>query len=201
MSKTDETQLHDVQEDETLTVEENRGESGEPAPWDDAALPKYTLLRVWREVLSNVETAKNEYIGMDVAGRIINQWPHLTFQEVVRYHELFHDGLLEIRKVLDDVIAEHPSAIDVKGEEDLAENHAVYKDLIFRWNILLDRKQNTWDVSDPESHIQYAAFVDVRGFLFRDDGFAGHLEQLGFTLSTEELTEAVLAARDEENNE
>ena len=164
--------------------------------WADAAEPQHTLLRVWSEVLSNLDAIRAEGVSMALAGRIVSQWPQVSFQETPIVHDMYHDLLLQFRDKLDAVIAENPGVTEVSAEEDLEHNYKHYKRLVIDWNILLDQAELQWDATSEHSHVMYAAIVDARQFLFSRNGFAGHLEQIGFTLEVEEIQQAILAARE-----
>lgn len=172
-------------------------EVAEELEFEEQSEDGLSLLALWSDVLANVEAVREQGVDMALAGRIVSQWPQISFQEVSRYHEYYHDLLLRLRDILSDAIKENPGAADFTESDDIAENHAIYKQLVIDWNILLDREELAWDVDSADSHITYAAVIDARTFLFNRNGFAGHLDARGFTLSTEEITEAILAAREE----
>ena len=188
--------LHDEATEDTSVTAVDTPEVSDDA-WADASEPQYSLLRVWSEVLSNLDPIRAEGVSMALAGRIVSQWPQISFQETPIFHDMYHDLLLQFRDELDVVIAENPGASEVPAEEDLEHNYKHYERLVIDWNILLDQAELQWDVTSEHSHVMYAAIVDARQFLFSRNGFAGHLEQIGFTLEVEEIQQAILAAREE----
>lgn len=188
--------IHDEAAEDTSVTAVDTPEVSDDA-WADASEPQYALLRVWSEVLSNLDPIRAEGVSMALAGRIVSQWPQISFQETPIFHDMYHDLLLQFRDELDVVIAENPGASEVPAEEDLEHNYKHYKRLVIDWNILLDQAELQWDVTNEHSHVMYAAIVDARQFLFSRNGFAGHLEQIGFTLEVEEIQQAILAAREE----
>ena len=188
--------IHDEAAEDTSVTAVDTPEVSDDA-WADASEPQYSLLRVWSEVLSNLDPIRAEGVSMALAGRIVSQWPQISFQETPIFHDMYHDLLLQFRDELDVVIAENPGASEVPAEEDLEHNYKHYKRLVIDWNILLDQAELQWDVASEHSHVMYAAIVDARQFLFSRNGFAGHLEQIGFTLEVEEIQQAILAAREE----
>ena len=191
--------IHDEAAEDTSVTAVDTPEVSEDAWADaaDAAELQYTLLRVWNEVLANLDAIRAEGVSMALAGRIVSQWPQISFQETPIFHDMYHDLLLQFRDKLDAVIAENPGASEVPAEEDLEHNYKHYKRLVIDWNILLDQAELQWDATSEHSHVMYAAIVDARQFLFSRNGFAGHLEQIGFTLEVEEIQQAILAAREE----
>lgn len=168
-------------------------------PWSEDAPQEegHSLLRIWSEVLSNVERARDEGVNMSVAGRIVSSWPQISFQETAIYHNMYHEILLELRELLIKTIRDNPGAIDHMEKADMELNHKLYEQLVIDWNILLDEYELEWNAQDEDSHIWYAAIVDARVFLFNREGFAGHLESRGFTLDSDEIFEAIRAAREE----
>lgn len=154
-----------------------------------------SLLRVWKEILSNIEQSAEERIDLGLAGRLVRNWPQLSFQDIPTYHRLYHELLQECRGPLIEALDTYPDAIDIPVEEDLSENEHIYRDLLVSWNLIISDKAEKWDVTDPESHIQFAVIFDVQAFLLDSRGLVGHLEARGFTITTEELTEAIEEAR------
>ena len=187
--------IHDEAAEDTSVTATDTPEVSDDA-WADASEQQHTLLRVWSEVLSNLDAIRAEGVSMALAGRIVSQWPQVSFQETPIVHDMYHDLLLQFRDKLDAVIAENPGVTEVSAEEDLEHNYKHYKRLVIDWNILLDQAELQWDATSEHSHVMYAAIVDARQFLFSRNGFAGHLEQIGFTLEVEEIQQAILAARE-----
>lgn len=188
---TENTENNEIAENNVVEVEQWVDYDEEPIEEEKS------LLYIWSDVLSNIEKVRDEGINMAVAGRIVAHWPHISFQETAIYHEKYHAILLQFRDELDRVIAENPGAIDFMKSDDIAENHKLYKELVVNWNILLDKLELAWDATEPQAHIDYAAIVDTRAFLFSQTGFAGHLEARGFTADSEEIFEAILQSREE----
>lgn len=160
--------------------------------------PEYALLRVWLELLSNVENVRDQPIPLVVAHKIVNAWPKLSYQDTAKYHQLYHGLLVEVRNILKEVVDEHPGCLDFEGEDDARENHGIYHELVIAWNVLLDQYELEWRAEAEDSHITLAAMVDVRAFLFSRTGFAGYMEHRGITFDTDEIAEAIAAAREEQ---
>lgn len=156
-----------------------------------------SLLRLWSEVLSHVEASAAEPIPMGVAAKVVASWPQITFQDTAKYHARYHDLLLDMRSLLTETINDNPGCADHSEKHDIEENYELYKALVISWNIRLDELERQWRAEDPESHIEFAALVDARAFLFSQTGFAGHLEARGFQLDSDEVFDAIRAAREE----
>lgn len=164
---------------------------------DGEPIPDHTLLRIWQQVLSNIEASVAEPIEMGVAGKVVASWPQLSFQDTQRYHELYHEHLLDIRSLLQATIDDHPGCADHAPEDDIAENYEIYKSLVIGWNLYFDDRESEWVATDPESHIRFAALVDCRATIFSRTGLAGHLEAREFNMDHEEIVEAIRANRGE----
>jgi|SRR5690606_34264008 len=162
------------------------------------AAPEYSLLKVWAEILSNIEAIRDQEVPMFVAHKITAAWPQIRMQETPAYHDRYHALLLEMREVLHDVIQENPGCTDHIGEVDAVENLELYRNLVIAWNVILDQHELEWKPTDEDSHITFAALVDVRAFLFGRNGFAGHLESRGITFPSDEIADAIAAAREQE---
>lgn len=191
MSENHELTESDRQDLEAMGIDPDTGEAAEPT--------RRTLLEIWQEVLANVEKSKATAIPMNVAHKVVASWPKLSYQDTVRYHELYHDHLLELREVLNDLIARDPAALSFTGEgEDLEANGHHYQDLLVSWNLVLEHAEMEWRAEQEDSHIRVAAIVDARHFFFASDGLTGHLDSIGFQLSDEDFMAALQAARAEE---
>jgi len=170
-----------------------------PEADEELGAPKYSLLKVWLELLSNVEEVKDQPIPMFVAHKVVNAWPKLSYQDTAVYHSLYHALLLDVRRILQEVVSEHEGCLDFEGDDDAEQNRPIYYELVVAWNVLLDQLELEWRATDEDSHITLAAMVDVRAFLFSRTGFAGHLEARGISFETEEIAEAIAAAREEQS--
>lgn len=156
-----------------------------------------SVLELWSEILSNVELVSKEKIPAQVAAKVVASWPKLSFQDTARYHERYHEILGGMRDSLKETLRLHPDALKNVGDDDAVENHAVYRDQLVEWTCQLDQIEQDWDAVDPESHIELAAVIDARAFIFSEMGFAGHLGAIGFSLGEDEFLEALSDAKGE----
>lgn len=157
-----------------------------------------TLLKLWKEILQHVEPSSEEKVSMAAASKIVSSWPKISYQETPLYWQMYHALLLEMRDILSAVVKDNPEAVDIPSDQDIEENRALYKRLIVEWNVALDDHEREWDPADEDSHIRFAAIIDVRGFLFARTGFSGHLEARGFDMDPDEVAEAIREARGEQ---
>lgn len=163
----------------------------------DAEQPQQrSLLVIWTELLKDVEKIAEEPITALVAHKVVSSWPKLSYQDTAIYHRRYHELVLEARDVLTDLVSDlEEGALERTGEDDVEGNAQAYLDLLVAWNLLLDEHEANWLAEDERSHIEIAALIDVRAFIFSDTGFAGQLAAIGFQLSNEEFFEALETAR------
>ena len=167
---------------------------------------EHTLLRVWSEVLSNIDKVAAEKVSPVIANKIVSSWPKLSFQDVPRYHDLYHAMLRLYRDELQQIIDDNPGALKhtaPAGQEgsDAIENRAIYLEVLFQWHMINVRLEKNWNASDPDSHVQIAAIADSAAFTIGPNGLTQHLAQpqVGFNWGDEDqqaLQERVLQAEE-----
>lgn len=155
-----------------------------------------SLIKSWRELLRSIEASQAERITIGSAQRVLRAYPALRVQDLSKYNDEYHELLKQARAVLLQVIHDDPESLEVPGDKDLEENGELYRRIVFDWSILLDERETAWDCDHPNAHISLAVLSDVRVFLFGETGLAGHLAARGFTISTDDVRDAVLAARE-----
>lgn len=155
------------------------------------------LLEVWHELMKSVDLVREQPIPALVAHKVVSSWPKLSYQDTARYHEVYHDILGQIRDLLDEQLTEHPSSTSFVGDEDMETNRQIYIDLLIGWNLLMDDMESDWRAGHPESHIQIAAIVDARAFVFSSTGLVGHLTALNFQLDDEEFLQLLTEAKED----
>ena len=175
MNATPEDQLTDV-DIEAIAASLNEGE----APKMDR-----TLLETWVEVLANAEADRAERISPEAAMRALNQWPKMKMEEVSTYLDIYYNGLLELRQHIHDIIAEHPEALK-NIETDAVDNHDLYIELLFRWQLTIARWEIEWHVDNPVAYAEIAATVDVSGTFLGVNGLSSHLTQINLSFDDEE---------------
>lgn len=148
--------------------------------------PEYSLLKVWQEVLSNIEEAMETRLSMAAVNNITRAWPQIKVQEASTYHWAYHSNLLVMRRILEAVIGSDEDAIDREGKEDIELNRKHYITLLTEWQRQVVRWELDWNSEDKEAHIWMAAFLTVGEFFFGDSGLVRHLDLRGFELSDDE---------------
>lgn len=168
---------------------------------EEAPVQQHTLLEIWAEILSNIDTARVEHIDPAEATRVLRKWGFLKMQEVGAYRKQYFDHLSGLRDVLTDLIAEHPKAL-LNTENDAEANHDLYLTLLLNWQLEAQAWSLEWDYADEDSHIVLAGLADAQEFVLGAQGLIAHLDHIGFDLTEEDtvdlnvaLTEAAEAAK------
>ena len=150
-----------------------------------------TLLATWKELLSNIEASRDEPITIQLAARVLANWPKISVQEVAEYFEIYHELLLEMRAAFEIVLAAHPKAIK-RVEDDAEVNRDVYIEILTEWQKTALGWELDWDVTAENAHIQMGAIVDATNFFLSQKGLVAHFDTI--QLRFEEADSVALAA-------
>ena len=147
---------------------------------------EHSLLKVWTEVLSNIEAAMDTKLSMVSVNSITRAWPQIKVQEANAYHWAYHSNLLVMRRILEEVVASDEDALGRTGSDDIEKNRKHYLELLTEWQRQIVRWEQDWDPTDEEAHVWLAAYLTVGEFFFGDQGLIRHLDLRGFKLSDDE---------------
>lgn len=160
------------------------------------AAPKYTLLETWSIVLENIEKSKVEQIPIVVANKIAAAWTRLSFADVQKYHERYHDILILGRDRMLELIRQNPGCFKNLGERgtetaDAFANRAIYIELMYQWQLLFLELEHNWVTTQPDAAIELAAIADAAQFLTGEQGLVAHLglPQVNFQYGPEDQAE------------
>ena len=166
-----------------------------------------TVLEIWEEVLSNIETMEREKIEPGYASMIVGRWPKLEYRQIADFYALFMSYLRLYREALHEQIRLHPDAktnIAPVGDEksDAIANREIYKELMFQWNLVTARVEHVWDSNDPLAGEKIAAMAEAQNFVTGGQGMMQALTgpQVGFEWTDEDqiaLQERVVQAAEE----
>ena len=175
IENTQPTKPEELTEEDLQAIAASLGEGEEVQPLD------YTILKVWKEILSNIEAGQAERISPVVANNILSQWQRLNFGDLQLYWELYHRVLAGYREVFHEILKANPDAID-QVENDATENRAVYFEIIKEWTRYARAQETEWDVSDRHAGVKLAAMLDASKFFFGPMGIIQQLlqPQVGF---------------------
>lgn len=160
--------------------------------------PTHSVLKSWVEVLSNAEKFLGKPVSLEDCIKVVRNWTNIRMQEVQEYSDQYHRVLMDAHKLVVEIVRENPEALAFVGEEDMRENFPLYKALIVGWNLQLNKRNSEWVSTAKNSHVQAAALIDARGYLFANGmGLTAHLDALGFEFSAEEFSKAYAEAKEE----
>ncbi len=157
-----------------------------------------TLLKIWQEILSNIETSREERITPIIANRVVGTWTKLEYSDVPAYWELYYDLMTDLRGILLDEIASDPECLN-NIEDDAIDNRERYLNILFGWSDRIAEWEEQWECTSPRAHIELAAIADVARFFVGPEGLTEGLSQpqLGFSFDDDDriaLQERLLEA-------
>ena len=168
----------------------------EAAASDNGSVPEFALLKVWLEVLGNIEQALETRLSMSAIHGIVRAWPELRVQEAMTYHYNYHSNLLVMRRILEAIIAQDDECLSREGADDIEESRDLYLQLLTEWQRQMVRWEKTWDPGDEDAHIWMAAYLSVGEFFFGEQGLVRHLDLRGFKLTDDEAAAIWLEAQE-----
>lgn len=167
------------QDMEDIEKMNSEGEEAPPAPQ-----PR-TLLEVWKELLANIDTERDNKIPLPIAQRIVSTWPQLTFGDVTTYMSLYYEYLDQMRQVVLEEIISDPDALE-NVEDDATENWDHYRSILFGWHKLAVEWQHDWSTDDSDAAVNMAAIIDAHGFFLSQTGLVAHLQEIKFEFGPED---------------
>ena len=147
----------------------------------------YTLLKMWTEVLSNVDTERNAKMRPQTAISLLANWPLLQLSDIQQYIDFYYAMLDDYRKVLTRFAKEHPEALELHGEGDAVENRKLYLQIAGEWQRVQGRQEEKWELGLQGAGSYLAALSDATTFMLGSTGMIAHLDQIGITPTPEEL--------------
>jgi hypothetical protein len=163
--------------------------------WGEQDEAKYhSILQVWREVMSPENIEANKGWTMQWAVQLCGKYPQLTFDQIPVFHDFYFMLLEDLAQQVRDKIEENEDCLKVaNAEEDVAENHQAYKDLLFSWQLRLQEFELAWDPTSETAAAAVAAIGEVQAFFFSDRGLTAHLEVIKLEFTDEDQTELRIA--------
>lgn len=149
----------------------------------DAGLPVdfeyHPILMVWREVLKPAVDEANKKVTPQWASRICAQYQGITFGDMLEFQARYYAKISELTGLLNDEIATDGDCLSYStAEEDLAENHGHYLNLLRDWQKQVLGWELAWDTSDPHAGIELAAISEVHKLFFGQTGLTQYLENI-----------------------
>ena len=156
---------------------------------DAPELPEldHTLLKMWSEVLGNIDTERDAKVRPQVALGLLSTWPILELEDITEYIRIYYSMLDDYRNVVTAAAKAHPEALEIHGEGDAVENRDLYLTLAGRWQQVQNRHEDSWTVDMEGSASWIAALSDTTNFVLGPTGLIAHLDQIGITPTDAEL--------------
>ena len=147
---------------------------------------QHTLLEMWTEILSNLETEAASKVSPQVALGVLGKWAFLEAKDVTRYQNLYFERLSDYRDILHKVVEANPGCL-LRVEKDAEENRDLYIEIVGRWQGYQAQVEELWAIDNEDAMVELAAFADAANFMISAVGLVGHLEQLGINPTADEL--------------
>lgn len=177
-----------MEPDETFEIPENIGvdENGNLIDAGADQPLQHTLLEMWIEILSNLETEAASKVSPQVALGVLGKWAFLEAKDVTRYQNLYFERLSDYRDILHKVVEANPGCL-LRVEKDAEENRDLYIEIVGRWQGYQAQVEELWAIDNEDAMVELAAFADAANFMISAVGLVGHLEQLGINPTADEL--------------
>lgn len=156
--------------------------------------PYNAVLKVWRAVLDPAEDGMlNDPITPMWANKITSSYREVNFQDMDEVKQRYYKKLLELRDILDEVIAGDDECLNVADSvEDLEHNRANYLDVVLRWQLAVVGWEVAWDYSDPAAGAEIAAISETQQMFFgspQRQGLTSYLESINLELTDADRAE------------
>lgn len=161
----------------------------------------HSILQIWAEILKPENIEANKGITMQWSTMICGMYPLMDYGHMQAFHDKYFALLEDAAQRVRDKIADNEDCLSVyNAEEDVAANSALYKELLFEWQLDLQAVELEWSSSDPDAPATVAALGEVQKFLFGERGLTGHLEVIKLEFTDVDQTE-LREALDEQRKE
>lgn len=148
------------------------------------------ILYIWREVLRNAHTQKDDRVGPHYALRLVQSYFGVGFAAVELLKDLFFDHVIELLNILELEIEGDPDCLTyTTPEEDREHNAHHYKNLLLQWQQAVLSWELDWDSNDPDAAAKLAAIGETHNMFFGQNGLTAHLDniKLEFTEADQQI--------------
>lgn len=149
----------------------------------------HTLLEMWMSVLENIESEAMAPLRPADAMSLLQRWPILKMKDLVPYQSLYYSHLLEMRDIIAAQIDDKKEVYE-HVEDDATYNRQRYVDIAMGWQLAIEDWEEEWTSEDEDAAIRLAALADVTNFTLSGMGLIAHLDQIGVSVTSEEMVEA-----------
>lgn len=151
-------------------------DAGDVAPYNP-------VLKVWRAVLDPAEDGLlNDPITPMWANRITSSYREVNFCDMEEVKQRYYAKLIELRDILDEVIASNDECLNVADtKEDVEHNRGAYISVLTEWQLAIVAWEVAWDFRDPAAGAEIAAISEVQQMFFgspQRQGLVSYLESI-----------------------
>lgn len=167
----------------------------------------HPILQIWRAALDPIEGEAAVNITPQWATRIVSSYVGMTFADMLEFQERYFAKLMELRDILDGVIASDEECLTYSTpEEDIEGNRTHYLNLLLSWQTAFLQWELDWDCADPCAAVELAAVSEAHKVFFgaqQAPGLTAYLDNIGmeFTDADQQMMADTLnefAGRDRE---
>ena len=159
------------------------------------------ILKVWRAILEPAEDGLlNDPITPMWATRITSSYREVNFKDMGEVKERYYNKLVELRNIVDEIIASDDECLNVlSAEEDLEHNAAHYRRALLDWQLAIVKWEVEWDYPDPNAGAEIAAISEVQQMFFgsqQRQGITAYLESINLELTDDDRQSMAEAIED-----
>lgn len=171
----------EINEEEQLITEEALSEAQQ-------GRFQHTMLEMWYATLCNLVAQAKSPLNIEVATSILQTYPWLRHDDLVKYQKDRETRLIQARDVLLEVIGEDREKIFSENEDDWNLHAELYIEVLAGWNKLARIWDENWGLKP--SKVSHATIADVIALLLNNDfGMVEGLRNLANFDLTPELRE------------
>lgn len=158
---------------------------------EEAEAPEFhPILKVWREVLAPARKEGGKRVTPQWANRMVTAYTGLGFADMNRFRDIYYSKLEALYLLLLAEIEKDEDCLTYSSpEDDVANNSAHYKQLLFDWQLLFLDWEIEWDTEDPDAPIVLAAISEIHKLFFGPTGVTQFLDNIKFEFSESDQAE------------
>ena len=142
------------------------------------------ILRVWQEIIQGSQAVRKERINPQWARRTVTAHPHVYFQDMPDYAEVYYAKIDQLAQALQAEIESDDECLNTtSAQEDVEQNTVHYTNVIFTWQKIILSWELDWDCSSALAAVELAAIIEVHKMFFGDVGMVSLLDQINFEFS------------------
>lgn len=162
------------------------------AATDDTETRYITVLETWRELLKPGAKVLSEKPHPNWCIHMITSYVGLDFKDMLAVRDEITSRFELMRTILDlELDGDEECMKKASREEDIEENRAHYKNLIYLWQAQVQQWELEWDCTDPDAAITLAALGEIHKMFLGEQGLIRHLDAVQFPFDQSDQEELV----------